>query len=96
MLMLNKKLQIIAQGCHHDPAFIVGDSQGLTALRNAIEIALGKGEACVNNAFTTDGEGFDIIIACREDMGDVPLGYTMESAKDNMTLPEWLIKLAYP
>lgn len=54
-------LHIHAQQAPHDEAFVVGNRQGLLALRQAIDAALesGQGETA---AFAADGEGFSVFV----------------------------------
>ncbi|MFP7169500.1 hypothetical protein [Terribacillus halophilus] len=56
-----KHVQVYAQHRHHDPAFIIGNAEGLRALIRALETALetGCGHATV---FPSDGEGYDVLI----------------------------------
>ena len=68
---------IIAQRGFHDPAFIVGDHNGLTQIRDAINTALEEGSAR-GRTFAADGEGYSVYVLCVTDaeMADVPYGYT--------------------
>jgi hypothetical protein len=87
-------LHIHAQQAPHDEAFIVGNRQGLLALRRAIDAALesGKGEAL---AFVSDGEGFDVQVILQE--GDLQspgwiaaaVPYTAEWATENRESAVW-------
>ncbi|RJX18213.1 MAG: hypothetical protein C4570_07170 [Ammonifex sp.] len=58
-------LHVHAQLVPHDEAFIVGNREGLLALRKAIDAALegGRGEA---EAFVSDGEGFSAYVILQE------------------------------
>ena len=91
--MFTQKLHILPQQFWHEPAFVVGDCEGLLILKNAIERALADGEAFSDCVFATDGEGYNIAIACRENMDDVPLGYVGEYAEDKREYPDWLIDI---
>lgn len=64
--MGEKTLHIYAQGFWHDTAYIVGDRAGLTALRDALNVALEKGcGAC--EPFASDGEGYETRVELCED-----------------------------
>lgn len=60
-------LHVHAQGAWHQEAYVVGNVQGLVALRDAIQTALGQlqqrpngqGEATV---YVADGEGYDVVV----------------------------------
>lgn len=60
---MNDILHIYAQYTNHDYAFLMGDREALTALRNAIHTALlsddGKGHM---QTFTGDGEGYQVLV----------------------------------
>ncbi|RPF49532.1 hypothetical protein EDD75_0348 [Thermodesulfitimonas autotrophica] len=58
-------LHIYAQTSHHDDAFIVGNRQGLLALRRAIDAALESGQS-KDSVFVSDGEGFDVYVILQE------------------------------
>jgi hypothetical protein len=77
-------LHIYAQQAPHDEAFIVGNREGLLALRRAIDAALKNGQS-KESAFVSDGEGFDVHVILQE--GDLQspgwiaaaVPYTVES-----------------
>lgn len=74
-----KLLQIYAQSNEHGDAWIIGDAEGLTALRDAINTALSEGSA-VTTCGTSDEEGFMTFVA-KSDLNtvreeDVLLPYT--------------------
>ena len=54
-------LHIYAQSQQHDEAWIVGDREGLTRLRDAITSAL-ESRPSAAHSFTADGEGFAAIV----------------------------------
>lgn len=54
-------LHIYAQSCWHDEAWIAGNREGLTRLRDAIDKALLDGKGNSDHVFTTDGEGYRVI-----------------------------------
>ena len=70
-------LHIIAHGGNHDPAFVVGTAEALTALRDAIDAAIANGHALVRT-YAADGEGYRlaVMVETEEGMADVPFGYT--------------------
>lgn len=66
-----KRLHIYAQPSNHDEAYIVGNRAALIALRDAIETAITSmpdagtnSVADVKDCFTSDGEGYHLIIIC--------------------------------
>jgi hypothetical protein len=77
------QLHVYAQTTWHDDAFVVGNRQGLEALRAAIDAALsgGAGQA---QPFVNDGEGFDahVLLASEEDMAKLAVPYTGDDARD--------------
>ncbi len=54
-------LHIYGQSLQHDAAYIVGNRQGLEALKEAIETALTMDEAEIS-ATVADGEGYQIYV----------------------------------
>lgn len=64
-------LHLHAQSFPHDEAWVVGDRDGLQALRDAIDAAL-SGHPSAARSFAADGEGFVSIVVCAE-MGSNPL-----------------------
>ena len=73
----------------HEDSVIVGDREGLTNLRNAIDEALGRGKPAglsSTTIFVNDGEGFDCFIVC-DNMDrlikDLATPYTGESSIDH-------------
>lgn len=58
-------LHIHGPAVWHDDAYIVGNRAGLEALRDAINVALSKGQSGTTSTrgFTGDGEGFDLYIS---------------------------------
>lgn len=82
-------VHIIAQHAWHAPAFIVGDRAGLQAMLNAIADAIlqGKGMA---ELYDNDGEGYAASVHRRENIADVPYGYTDEMARTGVPWPDWL------
>lgn len=70
-------LHLIAQPYWHRPAFVVGNRDGLTALRDAIDAALAGGEPAAET-MCRDGEGYRIHVRCvpAAEMDAIPLGYT--------------------
>jgi hypothetical protein len=58
-------LHIWSQYAEHSEAFILGNREGLLALREAIDKALDVGQAHAMT-FCTDGEGFDTLVVCED------------------------------
>lgn len=83
-------LHIIAQPWWHMPAWIIGDRAALESLRTAIDGALASSEWDVANVYARDGEGYGALVVLRNDMADVPFGYTDEMARYDMPHPEWM------
>jgi len=87
-----KLLHIHAQEQWHGEAFIVGNTEGLKTLRDAIDKALEAGHGVTPKeagVFVTDGEGFDVHIVKNDDdwesesWNKAALPYTDEIAKGN-------------
>jgi hypothetical protein len=70
-----KILNIYGQYSFHTNARIIGNTEGLNALANAIQEAINKGQSSTleednrtnNPLFASDGEGYKIIIECHDD-----------------------------
>lgn len=81
-------VHIYAQRSHHMEAVILGNKQGLEALRDAITIALSVGYGCngmgQTGVYVNDGEGYDIEIKVIEeiDIDKLPVPYTEDYAQD--------------
>jgi len=56
-----EKLHIYAQVMWHTEAYIIGDREALTALRDAIDAALTDNHAQLESS-TRDGEGYEVIV----------------------------------
>lgn len=54
-------LQIYGQPWEHAEAFLIGNREGLTKLKEALERALYIGEG-IAGVFAKDGEGYEIVI----------------------------------
>jgi len=78
-----KTLHIFAQQSWHEEAFLIGTKEALTAVRDAINMALRDGESSAS-AFAADGEGYDIIVRVVDEsvMNKLALPYTSETAKE--------------
>lgn len=85
-------IHVIAQVAWHDPAFIVGNREGLKHLRKAIDAALSAHGAGHVDAFAEDGEGYGLHIRCVTDaeMESVPYGYTASDLCAAKAWPEWM------
>lgn len=97
-------IHVLAQTMWHDPAWIIGNRSGLELLRAALNAALDGDEALggdgcgVAHVFARDGEGFPLVVMCREDeMSGAPYGYTDEIAlgKGPERWPEWMVKVCH-
>lgn len=71
-------LHLYAQYSHHDDAQIMGDRESLIALREAIDQALAKDEEIVMEAFTNDGEGYQVHVTCLDCLDSLLLPYTAD------------------
>lgn len=59
----------------HDDGRIIGNREGLEALKRAIEVALDEGSAQIE-AYIADGKGYDFFVNLTEDMDDTPPPYS--------------------
>ncbi len=84
-------LHIYGQSAQHSEAYLLGNREGLTKLRDAIDRAIQTGEGW-HEAFVNDGEGFATIVVCRDRSftdpwwQNIARPYTDEYARD--TRPE--------
>jgi hypothetical protein len=82
---MKNRLHIYAQSSYHEHAFIVGDTESLEMLRDAIESALNYDGIGMATSYASDGEGFELEVY-REDghafWDKSRLPYTDEDAKD--------------
>lgn len=72
------KLHVYGQPYCHDDLWVVGDEQGLLALRDALnEVLSGRKDLACGQSMTADGEGFDILVWKRpsEDLDSMLLPY---------------------
>lgn len=85
-------IHVIAQVAWHDPAFIVGNREGLTALRAALDAALSSDSGSYCTAFVEDGEGFNLHVRCMTtpEMEGVPYGYTASDLCTSKSWPDWM------
>lgn len=74
-------LHIYAQPYWHCDAFILGDRDSLTRLRDALTRALDSGQPQAIEAFTSDGEAFGAVVAVCDD-DNLALPYTDEAAQE--------------
>ncbi len=76
-------LHLYAQPFWHAEAYIVGDREGLTALRDAIDAALDTGRGTAS-PFASDGEGYEleVLAVSTEDAWRLGVPYTDEMALD--------------
>jgi hypothetical protein len=86
-------LNILSQSLWHDTAVIIGNREGLLALRHTIDAALLAGSACPTVA-ASDGASYRVAVCHRDDMADAPLGYTSHPAAEpeDLPWPDWLKK----
>lgn len=90
-----RALQIYAQPCWHEDAYIVGNRKGLEALRDAISRALEIDGPITMSAFVEfDGEGYDLVVCpCEDDDLRMLEGhYTDEMARRDGMSPARLVQ----
>jgi hypothetical protein len=68
-------LHLFGQTFWHETAFIVGDFESLTQLRNAIDNAIAN-KVEKTQTLQNDGEGYDLIIICADNMETVQTAYS--------------------
>lgn len=75
--MNSSTLVIHAQTCWHQEAYIIGNTEGLIELRDALDKAISEGESSINT-MNVDGEGYIIMMGRKEDaeMDNLNCGYT--------------------
>jgi hypothetical protein len=73
-------VHLYAQYSNHDEAVIVANKVGLIRLRDAINDALESGNSGVGT-FTSDGEGYHLLVICQEHFDDVRMPYTADYAQ---------------
>jgi hypothetical protein len=81
-------LHIYAQPFEHQEAFIVGDKDALIKLRNLIDKAIEQQKAA-DDFYVVDGEGFNLLVLCKEVNVDAELPYTefyQDIPKDDKTI----------
>ena len=86
-------LHLIAQTAWHDPAFIVGNREGLKRLRKAIDTALLRPGAWTRaDECAADGEGYGVHVRCvtTAEMETAPYGYTDPVACGDAPWPPWM------
>jgi hypothetical protein len=57
-------LHLHAQAAWHDPAYLIGNPEGLRRLAHAITEALARGQSTSADVFVNDGEGFRVHVLC--------------------------------
>lgn len=91
---MSDTLHIYGQFAQHSSAYITGDIESLTRLRELIELAIlnGYGRAPF---FVNDGEGYDLCInvLSSKEMNKLSVPYTWEYAQDDRSYFPWNIKL---
>lgn len=95
---LSNYLHVYGPGAWHDDSNLIGDREALTKLRDAINVALEKGQSTMLS-FTTDGEGYNLNICLMEqkNLDKMALPYIEEIAsdhKENVVHP-WQVRRIY-
>ena len=86
--MSNGIVHIYAQYAHHMDAFVIGNEEGLIALRDAINEAIYPGKVKSEvEVFCNDGEGYTIYVKVvpeifHGDTDKLPVPYTADYAQD--------------
>ena len=91
---MNEILHIYGQTSWHDNAYISGDREALTRLRNLIDFALKSGVEGMN-FFCNDGEGFTTYVYCLPShiMDTMSTPYTADYARDSRNSYPWNVDL---
>lgn len=86
-------LHIYAQACWHDEAWIAGNREGLTRLRDAIDKALLDGHGKSDRVFTADGEGYHVVAMklADQEFGKLGMPYTAKIAAGGGTQWPWMM-----
>ena len=74
----NQRLHVYGANSQHDTVAITGDTESLTALRNAINHVLANPTATARtDNYAADGEGFVAVVRCLTDKqwAGIPLPY---------------------
>ena len=88
-------LHVLPQSAHQDEAYLIGNKEGLTRLRDAIDKALkSPGKPIISSSMSIDGEGYWAIALCvtEDQMEHIPLGYTEDYARDDRKIPDWVYR----
>ena len=90
--MEEKILHVYGQYAYHTDLIIIGNEEGLGALKMVIELALahgqGNGEVSCN-----DGEGYTVIVVKVESDKELPVPYIAEWATDfSSKIPEDFVR----
>jgi hypothetical protein len=59
---MDRVLHIYGQAFEHEPVLIIGTTESLVELRDALDRAIESDTAQTKHLFANDGEGFDVII----------------------------------
>ena len=92
--MTSPILHVHPQYCPRDFAAILGNKAALTALREAIDVALRSGATNGFRASCDYGEGYACVVGLFEAMDLVPLGYADPENQDACELPEQVFEVA--
>lgn len=82
-----KVVHLWAGASFHEDGYIVGNKEGLEALRRAIDYALVNSDCDVSisktfDIFTSDGEGYDLHVIVTKDTDKIALPYTEYFSKE--------------
>jgi hypothetical protein len=79
------QMHVYSQESYHEESSIVGDRSSLTKLRDAITVALEKGQGQMDS-FASDGEGYTTYVILLDSLDQrwnkLVMPYTAEFAKD--------------
>ena len=78
-------LHIYEQEAWHSPAFIIGDRAALIRLSAAIDRATGIGRSVCDEVSVSDGEGFEVHVACLQsaEIDKLRLPYSWDVARES-------------
>lgn len=88
-------LHLHAQAAWHDPAYLVGNPEGLRHFVRAITEALAQGHSTSAEVFVNDGEGFRVRVLCDASPWDAAswtrraVPYTDEPARETLSSRVW-------
>jgi len=82
-----KVIHLWAGASFHEEGYIVGNKDGLEALRRAIDYAIANSDCEMSDSktfdvFTSDGEGYDVHVIVTKNTNEIALPYTEDFAEE--------------